>query len=201
MRRDISKHAAPVASTVELLDRLTVFEDASAVDLNMLAAAAEQRDYPVDTAVIREGRIPTHFYAVSSGTLEVWSTGESGEVRKINTLIEGDHFGEIGLVEGMPSTATVRTTTTCTLIRIPAADFLRVLSDAPNLMQPLLKLVAGGLARSHPSYRLAAEEPSAQSVAALLEEIRARLAQLPPDERGRFLDGIRALLIDESSAD
>jgi CRP-like cAMP-binding protein len=101
----------------------------------------------------------------------------------------------------MPSTATVSTTTTCSLIRIPAADFLRVLSDAPNLMQPLLKLVAGGLARSHPSYRLAAEESSAQSAAALLAEIRTRFAQLPPDERGRFVDGIRAILNDESNVD
>lgn len=188
------KPAAPVAAIVELLGSLTVFKAASVTELNALAAAAEERDYPADHAVIREGRIPTHLYAVRSGTLEVWSSGESGEPRKINTLTDGDHFGEIGLVEGMPSTATVKTTTPCTLVRVPAADFLRVLSDAPHLIQPLLERVAGGLARSHPSYRVAAEEQATHSASELLEETRARLAQLAPAERARFLEGIRALL-------
>ncbi len=194
------KPAAPVAAIVELLGSLTVFKDASAEELNAFAAAAEQRDYPAGQDVIREGRIPTHLYAIRSGTLEVWSSGESGEARKINTLTEGDQFGEIGLVEGMPSTATVKTTTPSTLVRIPAADFLRVLSDAPHLIQPLLERVAGGLARSHPSYRVAAEDPSAHSAKKLLEETRARLAQLPAAERGPFLEGLRTL-IDGSDSD
>ncbi|HEV3472663.1 MAG TPA: cyclic nucleotide-binding domain-containing protein [Actinomycetota bacterium] len=193
------KHAAPLTVTVDLLRDLTIFKEASAADLAALASSAEERSYPPRTDVIREGRIPTHLYAVRSGTLEVWSTGESGEARKINTLTEGDHFGEIGLIEGMPSTATVRTATDCVLLRVPAADFLRVVSDAPHLMQPLLERVAGGLARSHPSYRLAAEEAGKTSAADLLGETRARLTQLSPEERRRFLDGLKTLVAEGES--
>ncbi len=193
----MAKHPAPMETTVELLGALTIFKDASVDELTALASAAEERRYPSGTDVIREGRIPTHLYAVRWGSLEVWSTGESGEARKINALTEGDHFGEIGLIEGMPSTATVRTSSDSTLVRVPAADFLRVLSDAPYLMQPLLKRVAGGLARSHPSYRLAAENASI-SAADLLDETRARLGQLTPDERKRFLEGLNAL-VDENA--
>ncbi len=189
----MAKHSVPITATVELLRTLTIFKDASVDDLTTLASAAEERRYPSGTDVIREGRIPTHLYAVRSGSLEVWSTGESGEARKINILTEGDHFGEIGLVEGMPSTATVRASSDCILVRVPAADFLRVLSDAPHLMQPLLRRVAGSLARSHPSYRLAAEDTSI-SASDLLDETRARLAQLAPDERKRFLEGLNALV-------
>lgn len=187
------KHAAPVPATVELLGSLTVFKDASVGELTILASAAEERAYPPGAEVIREGRIPTHLYAVRSGTLEVWTTGESGAARKINTLTEGDHFGEIGLIEGMPSTATVRTASACTLVRVPAADFLRVLSDAPHLMQSLLQRVAGSLARSHPSYRLAAEDGSL-SAGDLLDETRSRLTHLPAHERKSFLEGLRKLL-------
>ena len=191
------KNAAPIADTVELLGSLTVFRDASVDELRALARAAEERPYPAGTDVIREGRIPTHLYAVRSGKLDVWSTGESGESRKINTLTEGDHFGEIGLVEGMPSTATVRTVSDCVLVRVPAADFLRVLSDAAHLMQPLLRRVAGSLARSHPSYRLAAEDSSA-TAGDLIDEIRARLAHLSPEERAAFLARLKEMLEDAS---
>ena len=187
------KRVAPTEGTVRLLSGLAIFQGASTDELEALSASAEERHYPAGTDVIREGRIPTHLYAVRSGQLDVWSSGESGEARKINTLGDGDHFGEIGLIEGMPSTATVKTTSDCTLVRIPAADFLRVISDAPHLMQPLLQRVAGGLARSHPSYRLAAED-AMTSATDLLEETRARLSQLPPAEQARFLKSIRALI-------
>jgi CRP-like cAMP-binding protein len=192
------KRAAPHDPTVQLLGRLDVFADATPAELHKLAVAAEERDYSANTDVIREGRIPTHFYAVSSGSLDVWSKGESGDERKINSLTEGDHFGEIGLVEGMPSTATVKTTTACTLIRVPAAVFLGLLSDAPRLMQLLLERVAGGLARSHPSYRLAAEDLGAASVTDLIDDTRARFERLSARDRARFISGIRAL-IDGSS--
>ncbi len=193
----MAKHPAPIEATVELLGALSVFKDASVDDLTALASVAEERRYPAGTDVIREGRIPTHLYAVRSGSLEVWSTGESGKARKINTLGQGDHFGEIGLVEGMPSTATVRTSGDCILVRVPAADFLRVLSDAPYLMQPLLQRVAGSLARSHPSYRLAAEDTS-KTAGDLLDETRARLAQLAPEERTRFVAGLKRI-VDENA--
>ena len=189
-----------LAPLVTFLGSLQVFAEATETDLRRLAVAAEDRVYPPGTDVIREMRIPTHFYAVRTGVLEVWSRGESEEPRKLNTLKEGDHFGEIGLIEGMPSTATVSTATSCELVRIPAADFLGVLSESPALIQPLLQRVAGALARSHPSYRLATEDLVERPTGDLLEALRSRLAQLSPDERARFIAEVREVIDEQGSA-
>jgi CRP-like cAMP-binding protein len=65
------------------------------------------------------------------------------------------YFGEIGVIEGIPRTATVRTMSPSRLLRIEADDFLDALSDStpsPSLVDGM----SGRLARTHPSYRATA---------------------------------------------
>lgn len=190
-----------LAPRVRFLAGLDVFAGASDADLRRLALSADEEVCAAGTDVIREGRIPTHFYAVRAGSLEVWSRGESEESSKINTLGVGDHFGEIGLIEGMPSTATVRAATSSELVRIPAADFLGVLSDSPQLLQPLLQRVAGALARSHPSYQLATDEAGVRSPDALLGDIRDALGTLSDEQRARFVAELRSLVEEDGPGD
>jgi CRP-like cAMP-binding protein len=70
----------------------------------------------------------------------------------INTLEEGDYFGEIGLVEGIPRTATVRAATGGLVYRIAGPDFLDAINESPILSGTLLDGIVGRLARTHPSY-------------------------------------------------
>jgi len=91
---------------------------------------------------------------VRSGELEVFASGERGGAPQlVNTLREGDWFGEIGLLEGVPRTATVRTAGECVLWRIEGEAFLDAVNSQPLLSGALMSGVAGRLARTHPSYR------------------------------------------------
>ena len=139
-----------------VLRGLGIFAGASEASLKILVRGAEERAHPAGVDVIKEGRIPTRFYVVRSGVLDIYTTGESGsEARKINSLQEGDYFGEIGIVEGMPSTATVRTATPCRLLSVRAPDLLEAFAESPVLTQAFLDRIRGELARSHPSYQAA----------------------------------------------
>lgn len=144
------------AEATRVLRGLGIFSGASDASFDILVRGAEERDYPPGTDVIKEGRIPARFYFVRVGVLDIYTTGESGtEPRKINSLQEGDYFGEIGIVEGMPSTATVRTATACRLLSVRAPDFLEALTESPALTRTFLEKIRGHLARSHPSYQAA----------------------------------------------
>jgi CRP-like cAMP-binding protein len=72
----------------------------------------------------------------------------------VNTLGPGAYFGEIGLVEGIPRTATVAATSRCHLYRISGTAFLFALNSAPMIYGPLRESMAARLARTHPMHEL-----------------------------------------------
>jgi len=102
-----------LAPRVALLEGVRVFDGAPRQALETLAANLEERAVPAGTAVVTEGEEADAFYLVRSGNLAVLSAGErGGPLARVNTLGPGDYFGEIGLLERIPRTATVQAETT-----------------------------------------------------------------------------------------
>jgi CRP-like cAMP-binding protein len=79
---------------------------------------------------------------VRSGDLDVFFDGHL-----INDLHAGDWFGEIGLLERLPRTATVRAVAACQLYRIGGTEFLEAFAQLPP-SPTLLDSVAARLAAS-----------------------------------------------------
>jgi CRP-like cAMP-binding protein len=105
------------------------------------------------TLVVREGQPADDFFVVLEGELEVIAVGEGGsEPRIVNSLVSGDYFGEIGLLEGIPRTASVRSRTRATLYRIPGEEFLGATNRNPGMATTLFDGIVGRLARTHPSH-------------------------------------------------
>jgi predicted MFS family arabinose efflux permease len=151
--RGAAERMRETAAEVEILSSLPVFEGAQRHSLEILARAIEEQTVEEGETVITEGEPAQDFYIIRSGTFEVVSRGEAGGTPKvINTLKEGDYFGEIGLVEGIPRTATVRAATRGSVLRISGPDFLDAINESPTLSGTLLDGIVGRLARTHPSY-------------------------------------------------
>ena len=151
--RDIDRTAAAraqeLAPRVALLERLGIFEGTSPQQLEALAAVASEEHVPEGTVVIREGDEPDDLFAIVSGSAEV-HTGEGTDDHVVATLDEGDYFGEIGLLEKRPRTATVIAVEDSSLYRVPGADFLRIVNEGPRLSPTLVSVVANRLAASNP---------------------------------------------------
>jgi CRP-like cAMP-binding protein len=68
-------------------------------------------------------------YVLVEGEVEVRAHGDTGQPdRLICTLSAPAYFGEIGVIERIPRTATVTTLTPCQCARIEGADLLEALS-------------------------------------------------------------------------
>jgi CRP-like cAMP-binding protein/predicted MFS family arabinose efflux permease len=149
-----------LAPRVELLEGLGLFDGAPRQQLESLAAALEEVAVPAGAAVVTEGEQADAFYVVRSGTLAVLSAGErGGEPARVNTLGPGDYFGEIGLLERIPRTATVRAESDGAAVwRLAGEDFLGILNQVPSTSGTLLDGVVGRLARTHPSHRVSLTE-------------------------------------------
>ncbi len=144
-----SARVRELAPRVALLEQLGIFEGTSPQQLEALAAVVSEERVEPGAAVIREGDEPDDLFAIVAGTLDV-HTGEGVDERVIARLDDGDYFGEIGLLDRRPRTATVIATTHCVLYRIPGEDFLRIVNEGPRLSPTLVSVVANRLAASNP---------------------------------------------------
>lgn len=145
--------SAEVDRRLDALRSVELFSRASDAELRPLAVALREREVTPGTEVVREGRLPTHVYVIIEGRFEVISRGDrGGEQRVVNVLGKADHFGEIGLIEGMPATATVRADGPARIAEIPGQVFLSFVDQSAALIQ-VADRISGWLAKTHPSYR------------------------------------------------
>jgi predicted MFS family arabinose efflux permease len=149
--REAAGRIQAIAGRVELLERTGIFAAAARPVLEALATAATVESVPAGTVVIAEGDPADDLFVVAEGTLSVRSRGEAGVEQVLRDLHAGDTFGEIGVLERRPRTATVAATTDCELYRIAGEDFLQAVSEAPRMSGLLVQTVAVRLARTHPS--------------------------------------------------
>ena len=98
--------------------------------------------------VIRQGDAADRFYLVREGSLRVTQVDEEEEERTLRDLVPGDAFGEIGLLQGVPRTATVTAITPGTLFAMNAEDFAELVGSGPGLGSRLLDVYRGALART-----------------------------------------------------
>jgi MFS family permease len=147
----VERHAL-LAPRVALLTRCDLFADVSAGSLDQLADAAEETTAQPGEAVVTEGERADAFYVVVEGELAVSASGEQEQQLALPSLGAGDYFGEIGLVEQVPRTATVTATAPTRLLRIDGDAFLAALTEAAP-SPALLDGMSARLGRTHPSRR------------------------------------------------
>jgi CRP-like cAMP-binding protein/Zn-dependent protease len=118
----------------ELIDALPLFDDLPVDVLNELAGGVRLRTFPPGQPVVRQGERAEAFYLVRSGTLRVIEEDpSSGTERVLRTLGRGESFGELGLAEGSPRSATVRTVEEAEVFEIDKGLFDRLLADTIHL--------------------------------------------------------------------
>jgi predicted MFS family arabinose efflux permease len=141
-----------LAPRVELLAQLGIFSSGSRSVLERLAGVCGEQSVAAGTVLIHEGEEADAFYALRRGRVRIDARGEGDTVRQLAEIDAPGYFGEIGLLEQIPRTATVTAISECELYRIPGDDFLDALSGA-SASQMFLEGTKARLGRSHPSYR------------------------------------------------
>jgi CRP-like cAMP-binding protein/predicted MFS family arabinose efflux permease len=126
---------------VQLLSRLDLLEGADRRTLERLAAAAQEIVMPPGEVVIREGDEADALWILARGELSVSVTGDGAGPRALAVVAAPGYVGELGLLHGIPRTATVRTSEESVLLRIGGQDFLDALEA--GRASPSLLAVAG----------------------------------------------------------
>lgn len=152
MDRAAASRRAALEPRTRLLTDCDLFDSVSEGAIEQLAGSADDLHVEADVTVIREGDTADAFYVIVDGVASVTAQGEHGTPRTLAHMRTGDYFGEIGLIERIARTATVRTTSACDLLRIDGPALIAALTESA----PSAAFVDGAalrLARTHPSLR------------------------------------------------
>jgi ABC-type multidrug transport system fused ATPase/permease subunit len=156
---------APVGIEVARLRTVPLLADLTPEELGELAERLTAEQFREGEEVVRQGEAGRKLYVLASGQAEVVVHDGTRE-RRVNTLNEGDYFGEMALLADEPRAATVRTTMPTQLYSLARADLLSLLDRDPDARQAVAERIAArsrALAQARAATRIAPLEVPAPS--------------------------------------
>jgi CRP/FNR family transcriptional regulator, cyclic AMP receptor protein len=130
---------------IELLKKVPLFSKLNKHGLQDVAHIADELDLPNGKEMATEGDRGREFFVLLEGEAEVTRRGE-----RINTMREGDFFGEIALVTKMPRTASVTATSDVRVLVITERDFDALLKKSPEVGRSVAEALAERVAPELP---------------------------------------------------
>ena len=134
-------NATPVVSPL-LIRNVPLFSLLRDTQLVLLTEVLLRKPYPKNSTVVAAGDPADALYIVISGRLKVIMSDKEGKEVILAILNQGDFFGEMGLIDQAPRSATVVAIDSCELLTMTRADFTKCLQKNFDLtMNVILGLV------------------------------------------------------------
>jgi CRP/FNR family cyclic AMP-dependent transcriptional regulator len=106
-----------------------------------LASLATTRSYPAEAVIVRQGDTSMSFYVVLSGRVRV-ERREADNGRVVaRTLERAGSFGEMGLIDDLPRSATVVAVEPTVCALLAKWDFANELREDPDIALALLPVL------------------------------------------------------------
>ena len=132
-----------------LLAGIELFSELNEAELREIAALAQTRSAPTDTTIFHEGDPADSIFLVVGGRVKVVTTSSDGKEFILSVLGAGQVFGEMGLLEAAPRSASVVSITEVELLVIKRDDFDRLLTSSPGISRKLMAILSRRLRRAN----------------------------------------------------
>ena len=141
--RRVEQQFPTLREELDAIKNVEAFRTLSVAAANQLACGL----IPVTTAtgdvVVRQGEPAEDMFVIGSGDFDAEVDGQ-----RVRTMQQGDYFGEIGLLFGVPRTATVRCVQAGALWRLRREDFLRAVTGNSTSNEAITAIADQRLARA-----------------------------------------------------
>jgi len=91
--------------------------------------------------LIEEGQKDDAIHVLTKGRLEVLTRTGGGSLVTLQLLKEGDMVGEMGFIDGIEHTASLRAIGNCELIRLDRASFEGLIKKDPELVYKVMRSI------------------------------------------------------------
>jgi CRP/FNR family transcriptional regulator, cyclic AMP receptor protein len=120
---------AQFALNPNILKNVPLFSSFSDQQLAYLLPAVQHRRFPRGSYVIRAGEETDALYIILAGRAKVLIPDDDGNEVILSVIGPNEFFGEMGLLDDQPRSASVETLEACEMLRISRSAFLNCLKD------------------------------------------------------------------------
>jgi CRP/FNR family transcriptional regulator len=117
----------------DFLKSVTLLQDLDDAALTIFAGLLVQREAPAGAVIFRERDESDALYLVEAGEVVISKHVQDSLDIVLTTFCKGDFFGEMGLFDAGPRSATAQTKGGSLLWRLDRRAFLHILSDHPEI--------------------------------------------------------------------
>ncbi|MFK7972359.1 MAG: cyclic nucleotide-binding domain-containing protein [Bacteroidia bacterium] len=162
------------------LKKAPLFEGLPARDLERIAQKTKIRQFFPEEIIVFQGQPSNSLFVITNGIVAVKNITHEQE-NVLAYLMPGNTFGEVGILENQPRSATVTALSEVDLLVIQREDFLHILQQYPNVAIQLSRILGRYLIDANK--RLAQDDKQLQMIV---------LFNLSPDAGGTAISSILA---------
>jgi len=129
------------------IERLPIFRNVPAEQLEPLRRSATRLTFMGGAGIFRQGDIPQYLYIVESGEVDIVLPAVGDDIIAA-TFETGSFFGELGVFDNQPRTATARATRETQLILVPLAALAELIENHPPAARQFMSVVIERLRRT-----------------------------------------------------
>ena len=127
---------------VELLREIPLFETLTTEDLGVLASRLVKSSYRAGEIIFNQGASGNEMYIVAEGQVNIYLPGEASRRVSLKDLARGEYFGELGLFDDKPRSASALATTDAVLLGLTRPILATYLEHRPQVAMPILRTMA-----------------------------------------------------------
>ena len=123
----------------QVLKTVPLFSSLSDEQLRLLQPCLQQRSYPRNSFILRAGEETEALYIILSGRVKILIPDEQGREVILAVMGPSEFFGEMGLLDDQPRSASVETLEPCEMLRFSKSGFMACLKDNFDLAMIILR--------------------------------------------------------------
>ena len=108
----------------QILKTVPLFSSLSDEQLRVLQPCVQQRSYPRSSFILRAGEETDALYIILSGRVKVLIADDQGREVIFAVMGPSEFFGEMGLLDDLPRSASAETLETCNMLRFSKSGCL-----------------------------------------------------------------------------
>ena len=123
----------------QILKRVPLFSTFTEQQLSAVLAYVQHRRYPRNALIVRSGDETDALYIILSGRVKVLIQDDEGHEVILSIMGSHEFFGEMGLLDDQPRSASVETLEPCEMLRLSKAGFVSCMKDNFDLAMRIIR--------------------------------------------------------------
>lgn len=158
---------------IEMLRNIPLFAQLSDEHYNLLATNLGAQSFAQGETIFHQGSAGNSLYIIISGQVRIFTVSEAGQELTVSIFRDGNFFGELALLDGLPRSASAQAMCTTTTLTLHRAAFLHIINACPPIAASILEVMAARLRQTTTN----AEQLAGLSAAERVVQQLVRLAQ------------------------